>query len=292
MSAKSNLTDFVALILTHGRPDKVKTIKTLRKSGYTGRIVLVIDNEDNTAHIYKSLYGEEDVVMFDKLAISKTFDQIIPGNRKTIVYARNASFEIAKQLGYRYFIQLDDDYEQFQYRFDDNLKFLTSGIVYDLDAVFSAMLDFLKKTPIKSVAMMQGGDFIGGADSGLVKTVRTKRKAMNSFICDTERPFTFIGRINEDVNTYTAGATTGDIFLSLNQVWLNQTQTQANSGGMTDVYLESGTYLKSFFTIICCPSAVKINLMGGSGHQYRLHHKVNYKHCCPRILDEKHRKQE
>ena len=111
MSAKSNLTDFVALILTHGRPDKVKTIKTLRKSGYTGRIVLVIDNEDKTAHIYKSLYGEEDVVMFDKLAISKTFDQIIPGNRKTIVYARNASFEIAKQLGYRiylYFVSTKD----------------------------------------------------------------------------------------------------------------------------------------------------------------------------------------
>jgi hypothetical protein len=38
---------FVALILTHGRPDNVHTIKTLRKCGYTGDIIIVLDNEDD-----------------------------------------------------------------------------------------------------------------------------------------------------------------------------------------------------------------------------------------------------
>lgn len=37
---------FVALILTHGRPDNVHTVKTLRKCGYTGDIIIVLDNED------------------------------------------------------------------------------------------------------------------------------------------------------------------------------------------------------------------------------------------------------
>lgn len=281
--------NFVALVLTHGRPDNVKTIKTLRKHGYTGRIVLVVDNEDKTVNRYKELYGD-DVAVFDKLAISKTFDQIIPGDRRTVVYARNAAFDIAKRLGYRYFIELDDDYKQFNYRFDDKLMALTHSNIHNLDAVFCAMLDFLKRTPVHSIAMMQGGDYIGGVDSSLSAKVYMKRKAMNSFICDVERPFKFIGRINEDVNTYTAGAITGKIFGSLNQVWLNQTQTQANEGGMTDVYLESGTYLKSFFTIICCPSAVKIYLMAGSGKNYRLHHKVNYDRCAPKIIAESNRK--
>ena len=41
--------DFGVLILTHGRPDNQKTTKALRKHGYTGRIVYVIDDEDKTA---------------------------------------------------------------------------------------------------------------------------------------------------------------------------------------------------------------------------------------------------
>lgn len=39
-------SDFVVFILTHGRADSVITDKTLRKCGYTGPIVYVIDNED------------------------------------------------------------------------------------------------------------------------------------------------------------------------------------------------------------------------------------------------------
>ena len=46
---------FVALILTHGRPDNVHTVKTLRKCGYTGDIIIVLDNEDLKIDRYLSL---------------------------------------------------------------------------------------------------------------------------------------------------------------------------------------------------------------------------------------------
>ena len=42
-------SDFAAFILTHGRAGSVITDKTLRKCGYTGPIVYVIDNEDKAA---------------------------------------------------------------------------------------------------------------------------------------------------------------------------------------------------------------------------------------------------
>ena len=48
--------DFVAFILTHGRADNVITYKAVRKAGYTGRIVLVLDNEDEQLDRYFSLY--------------------------------------------------------------------------------------------------------------------------------------------------------------------------------------------------------------------------------------------
>ncbi|EFC6976332.1 hypothetical protein DFZ72_21860 [Escherichia coli] len=36
--------DFCAFILTHGRPDKVLTYRTLRRAGYTGKIFIVVDD--------------------------------------------------------------------------------------------------------------------------------------------------------------------------------------------------------------------------------------------------------
>ena len=40
--------EFAVFILTHGRPDNVKTLATLKKCGYTGKIYFIVDNEDKT----------------------------------------------------------------------------------------------------------------------------------------------------------------------------------------------------------------------------------------------------
>lgn len=284
--------NFVAFILSHGRADRVVTYDSLKKSGYTGRIVIVLDNEDPSAPEYISRFGSENVVIFDKAAIAETFDEGVPGDRRTIVYARNACFDIARKLGYRYFIELDDDYTVFEWRFDNRLRYITKDkAVCNLDAVFDIMLDFFKKIPAKSIAMAQGGDYLGGGAGDEGKQLRTKRKAMNSFICDTERQFTFLGRINEDVNTYTRNTSTGDLFLQIQQVCLLQKQTQSNAGGMTEVYLDSGTYLKSFFTVMYQPSSVKVRTMGNEYvNQKRLHHRVNWMLTAPKILKEKFKK--
>lgn len=284
--------NFVAFILSHGRADRVVTYDSLKKSGYTGRIVIVLDNEGPSAPEYISRFGSENVVIFDKAAIAETFDEGVPGDRRTIVYARNACFDIARKLGYRYFIELDDDYTVFEWRFDNRLRYITKDkAVCNLDAVFDIMLDFFKKIPAKSIAMAQGGDYLGGGAGGEGKQLRTKRKAMNSFICDTERQFTFLGRINEDVNTYTRNTSTGDLFLQIQQVCLFQKQTQSNAGGMTEVYLDSGTYLKSFFTVMYQPSSVKVRTMGNEYvNQKRLHHRVNWMLTAPKILKEKFKK--
>ena len=42
--------DFAILILTHGRPDNIKTLSSLKRAGYTGKYYIVIDNEDEKAN--------------------------------------------------------------------------------------------------------------------------------------------------------------------------------------------------------------------------------------------------
>lgn len=280
--------DFCAFILTHGRAGRVYTEKALREGGYSGPIYYVVDDEDAQIEDYKQLYGAENVLVFSKDEIGKTFDKGDNfGKKGVIIFARNVCFEFAKKLGYRYFIELDDDYSSFTYRFDKELTFKERKIK-SLDNVLNSMLDFLKSTPVKTVAMSQGGDYLGGGNGALGEAIRAKRKAMNSFICDVENPFTFVGCINEDVNTYVRYGQIGDIFLTLPICCLHQKATQSNKGGMTEAYLENGTYLKSFYSVMYAPSCVKINVMG-ENHR-RIHHHINWRNCTPKILSETYKK--
>lgn len=280
--------DFVAFILTHGRPDKIHTIDALRKAGYTGKIILVIDNEDKTADRYYELYGRDSVVMFDKLKKSTEFDTIDRGtDRRTIVYARNACFDIAEDLGYKYFLELDDDYTNFRQRFiKDNGEF-GSWYLRNFDAVVDVMINFLETSGALTVAFAQTGDFIGGPSSKVFRD-RLARKAMNSFFCKTENRFDFIGRINEDVNTYVNLGSKGNLFFTVADMSLDQTQTQANSGGMTELYSSTGTYTKTFFTVISNPSCVRVCTVGVQ--HPRIHHRIDWETAVPKIISGKYKK--
>lgn len=278
---------FCAFILTHGRPDKVYTYKALRNHGYTGKIFIVIDDEDKNADRYYEAFGA-DVLMFSKKKIAETFDEGDNFNdRRAIIYARNACFELARDQGYKYFIQLDDDYTAFRYKYTPDGNYYDMAIK-NLDRVFSLLLDYFKSIPALSIVMAQGGDFIGGERGSLARNRRLKRKCMNTFICSTERPFNFIGRINEDVNTYTNLANRGGLFLTVPDVAIVQVNSQTNSGGMTELYLDSGTYVKSFYSVMYCPSSVKVSEMGTVNK--RLHHKVKWGHTVPHILCEELKK--
>lgn len=277
--------DFCAFILTHGRPDRVMTVDTLRRCGYTGRVVLVIDNEDPTADQYRALFP--DVVTFDKQAVAEAIDEGDNFNdRRAIIYARNACFQIARELGVRYFIQLDDDYRYFFHKRTPQGRYDEQHML-DLDGVLGVMLDYYIATPrLLSLAMAQNGDFIGGGEG---KRWRTPgRKAMNSFICSVDRPFKFMGRINEDVNTYTCLGSRGALFLTTMHVGLGQVLSQTSKGGMTDLYLNSGTYVKSFYSVMYQPSSVKVTLFPSVNA--RLHHAVKWRCTVPAILDERWKK--
>ena len=280
--------DFAIFILTHGRPDKVITYNTLKKCNNTNKVYFVIDNEDNTADRYYENFGKENVIMFDKEKKSKEFDTMdLSDDRRAIVYARNVCFDIAEELGITYFLELDDDYTEFRSRMFDGTK-LNTVYLRDFDAVVDEMIDFLEISGALTAAFAQTGDFIGGVGSKVYKE-RLARKAMNSFFCKVDRKFNFIGRINEDVNTYVNLGSRGHLLFTVADMTLNQLDTQRNAGGMTDLYLDSGTYVKSFYTVICNPSSVKIGEMG-DGHR-RIHHTINWNNAVPKIISDVFRKE-
>ena len=285
-------SDFCTFIISHGRPDKVITYTTLLGAGYTGKVYIVIDDEDNTAEQYRAKFPGI-VLMFSKEAVSKTFDEgDNSDNRRTTSYVRNACFDLAEQVGCRYFLVLDDDYRDFRWRPGKDMtdKYCK---MHGIDHVIDAILGFYIKTPSLSVAFSQGGDWIGGVAGNWRDGAHLRRKAMNSFFCSTDRRFKFVGRLNEDVNTYVSLSATGGMFFTVMQAQLDQQMTQTKSGGMTEAYLESGTYVKSFFTVMYAPSCVKIGAMGdprNEGGDYRVHHAINWNRAAPLILRESWRK--
>lgn len=285
--------DFCAFILTHGRPDRIHTLDTLHRGGYTGAVYIVIDDEDKCADEYRARYGSR-VLQFSKREVATWIDEADNfQDRRAIVYARNVCWRLAKQVGAKYFIQLDDDYTHFGTRFGPNGVIYSSRVVTNLDEVFSATVDYLQSTPFLTLAYAQGADFIGGpASSGL----KIKRKAMNTFVCCTDRPFQFFGRVNEDVNTYVLEALRGRLMGTLTHYYIVQLTTQKNAGGMADMYLDSGTYVKTFYSVMYCPSCVKVSTLGDPGKHgptsahYRIHHKINWNNAAAKILPESFRK--
>lgn len=284
-----NEHSFAVFILTNSRPDSVITDKTLRRCGYTGPVWYVIDNEDKTAQGYFKKFGDK-VVVFDKAAIEAEIDT---GDnfkkRNTILHARNASFQIAKKLGINYFMQLDDDYTRFEYRIDGSFDYISADCaIKNLDSVFLELLSFYRETSFCSIALSQNGDFIGGSGGGFAKNPTIKRKCMNSFLCSVKRPFQFSGTMNEDVNTYTSLGSRGFLFGTIPLVSLAQKPTQSQSGGITELYLDFGTYVKAFYTVMFQPSSVKVSVIPTANA--RIHHHVDWRKTVPCIVSEDQKK--
>lgn len=282
--------DFAIFILTHGRADHVFTMDTLRRQGYTGRWYMILDDEDDQAPEYIQRFGRDHVIIFNKREVYDRIDTMDNFHEhRAIVYARNEAYRIAADLGLTYFLMLDDDFTSFLIRFPEGEKLASKAPKGKrLDDLFEAMLDFLDCSGAVTVAMAQGGDLIGGIDGGMYWKGIT-RKAMNSFFCKTDRPFEFRGTMNEDVTAYTTLGGRGCLFFTFTRAHITQISTQASAGGMTEAYQESGTYVKSFYSVMSAPSCVKVSMLYAKNK--RIHHKINWETCVPKIIHERWRKE-
>lgn len=281
--------DFAVFILTHGRANNMHTYKALQKAGYTGTIIFVLDNEDETVEDYYKNFGKDRCIVFNKAQVAERVDTMdLSEDRRAIVFARNVCWDIAKQLGYTYFLQLDDDYSNFRGRVEIDGS-LRTFYVKDFDRLVDIVLEFLESSGASTVAMSQIGDFIGGVGSKVFKE-RLTRKAMNSFFCKVDRPIQYYGRMNEDVTAYVLNGSRGQLFFTLADVSVDHLGTQSLSGGMTASYQDSGTYIKSFYTVMACPSSVKVYEMGDT-HK-RIHHRIDWDSAVPKIISGRYKKGE
>lgn len=282
---KSKPKKVAVFILTNKRPKKQTTLATLRKFGYTGNIFLVCDDEDPTLKKYKKLYHGKDktrVITFSKKKYAKHFDIMTNDiHYNAVVFARNAVYDLAKKQGLDYVIVVDDDYNRFCINIDKAYSYQRLNIT-NLDRVFRIHLKFLRDSKLDVLAFAQGGDFVGGWGSSIVKSgFRPRRKAMNLFFFDVNNPVQYNGLINEDSTMGVQEAAVGRKVLTNALVQLEQATTQQVAGGLTEIYKYAGTYQKSFYTVMASPSSTKVMYQNSVG---RVHHLITGNLAYPKFV--------
>ena len=65
----------VVFILSHGRPNNVKTYETLKRYGFKGEIYFIVDDEDNTLNEYIKNFGVDNVKVFNKKQMADNVDE-------------------------------------------------------------------------------------------------------------------------------------------------------------------------------------------------------------------------
>lgn len=274
--------DFAVFILSHGRADTITTYKALRDGGYTGRTYVVIDNEDDQEDLYRQKFGD-DIIQFDKRDyLEKTDLGDLDTDRRIGVFARNFIQDEAKRLGYKFHLQLDDDVHGFTYRFAQG-KVLRALHCSHLDEVLSGMVEYMKETPITSLSFALSAYNMGGVDGSINEGMI--RKTMTTFLMRADDVQYFHMRMNDDITTSLINGMRGKLYYSYLPIEVEVDKTQVKAGGMTDIYQKNGTYRKSFYSVMCCPSCVKVSAMGIT--DYRIHHTINWNNAVPKLLSER-----
>lgn len=244
---------FAMFILTNGRPNHQYTLEFLRKS-FKGDVFILCDNEDKTLEEYKNNYGEQ-VLVFDKNEwVSKSDPMDNFQSKKTVLYARNAVFQIAKDMGYDYFAMVDDDVTGLSFRYEKDGK-LIGKPVKDFDKVSSAILEAMDNTGTDFFSFGLDKIYIGGLANGQYQK-KIIDKVYCFVFCRTEQQHFYKGVMNEDEIHNILSMSVGTL---VKTTTLIQIQTKPigrdTVGGNAETYNENGyySYVRNFYPIIAFP---------------------------------------
>ena len=229
--------DFAVFILSNGRSQHVKTYEALLENNYTGDWFVVVDDLDEEMNRYISNFGESKVIVFDKKKYAYSVDYMTNnGKLNSVVYARNAVYDIAEEMGYKNFIVMDDDITNIKVRYVEEGT-LKGKDIKNFDRFFDLMFRYSDEVKAESLSIGMQGDFIGGMNNKVVKS-GYQRRCFGLFFLNTERRVEFKGLANEDLNASLLAGSVGGIWMSILKAQLF-TVDSGQDGGMTDFYMES-----------------------------------------------------
>lgn len=278
--------DFAVFILTHGRAKQQKTLKMLKKCGYTGKYYLIVDNLDAQLEEYKKLYGEH-VIVFDKDEAWKITDTFHNSKMlKAVVFPRNVVFPIAREQNIKFFAMCDDDLTRLAYKIQKKGKMQTTKITKNIDVILDAYVRYADEAKMTVLGMCEDGIFVGGINQ-IVKDGYTP--SIGKFMLfRTDDEVKYRGLYYED------NIASFDIplqgRLSFSPTFISVTsQTdvkKSTEGGMHDAYEETAEgYVCSFMVLMAHPSGIRVRR---DRKKWKIRKSV--KNLRPMLINEKYKK--
>lgn len=279
--------DVAVLISTNGRARNQITYSTLRRIGYTGKIFLVVDDEDVELAEYKRIYGDS-VKIFSKKEYFKKADLMInKADMCAAIFSRNACFDIAKENGISFFVNCDDDIKDIKFADIRGRKLITRKIT-DFDTVMKSVKKFMTCIGSDAMSICEDGVYVGGLNEKVKTGAYWSMSHWFFFSSDTD--LRFRGLWHDDRVFSMDVGKIGKIAFSMSimrDTLPSENEEEKQKGGMRSGKERFDRYSAEFMTLIAHPDVLKMYLDEKSG-KWKLKRKGEC--ASPKIISGKHKK--
>ena len=279
--------DFAVFITSHNSPDCCPSLVSLRDAGYTGLAYIVVDDKDPALSAYYDFYSKDKLCVFSKEDYVQTLDigmsKITP-QLAAVLYARAYVENIAKMMGLRYFMVLDDDIIGFRFRMPVDNK-LISIPAHNMDQILEAYLAYIESTDIVCLSFANDGSFIGGVSS--YEKILERRSCHTIFIRDVSKPFEWSFAVNEDYISSLRMANIGKLLYTMpfvQRVITGMNNREDAKSGMANMYKTTTEFQRAFYATVARPDVCKPSVYNG---RYVI--SVNKGSAYPKLISDKYR---
>lgn len=280
--------DFAIMICTHGRPDKQYTLEALRKAGYTGLIILIVDDEDDTYKEYLNWIDKDEKVKVHKFCKQYYVDSVDYGTklyRKVILYAKCACEDIARDMGLDAFVISDDDTKQFRYRFIEDGKLRALPITKNFDEVADTFVDYLKNADLTALSFGFTSSYLKGTSVFDPVTTCNNRVAYNFVFRNSKHKVDWRGSYGEDLITACTSSIVGNVWMNMPVIHNDMVVQGKSDGGMTELYKSQDSLELVQCETMYCPTSMKAQY-----YKTRWYGAVQRENTFPRIISSKYSK--
>lgn len=248
--------NFAVFICTHGRPDKQHTLDTLRRTGYTGNIYLVVDDEDDTiVSLDRYVDGVTQVVQFCKQGYINSMDTgTIENQRKCILYAKGACEDLAKHMKLDAFVIADDDIKKFRYRYVEDGHLKSQNITKNMDAVIEAYTNCMVECNLTATGFGFTQFYFSGKDSFSADNTQKYRVPYNFVFRNPKYKVNWMSWFGEDIITAVYYGRIGQMWTAIPYVQQDIVELASADGGMKDVYDSNSSVRLAMQNVMYLPS--------------------------------------
>ncbi len=257
------------MICTHGRPNAQHTYETLRKSGYTGEIYLILDDEDNKLKDYNRFIDEqhEDNLfcsVFNKQSyIDKSDTGTNENQRKCILYAKNFCEDLAQDMKLDAFIIADDDILNFRFRYVEDESLKSQKVIGTMDDVIEAYYRAMIDCNMIATGFGFTQFYFSGTESFENDNMQKYRVPYNFVFRNGKHKVDWMSWFGEDIITAVYYGRIGQLWTALPYVQQEIVALASADGGMKDTYDSNSSARLAMQNLMYLPTELKAYLYKG-----------------------------